>query len=50
MKKYLVGALAIFLITVGLNFSHTAEGDLDLAGQVDLMAKKGGHKDIGSMD
>lgn len=50
MKKFLVGALAILVVTVGLGFSHTAEGDLDYAFAVEPTAYKGGHKDIGSMD
>lgn len=51
MKKFLVGALAILLITAGLSFSQTADsGDLELADSFGIMAYKGGYKDIGPMD
>ena len=49
MKKFLVGALTIFILTVGIGFSQTAEGDLDLAGEYGTNAYKGGHKDPGAL-
>lgn len=56
LKKFLLGSLAVLLVTVGLNFSHTAanfDGDLELSSSVTIMGgggSRGGHKDIGPMD